>query len=198
MPFSLVDIDSIFYAVYRVLLWIGALFDMSTSKSNLPDVNSEGFVNSFIYIEAVLVIIGALGIAAIVYFMIEKKKIEQNLSNTFAEKYRSKKVGPQKNVIWDSIQKHLATDSNTEWKLAVIEADKILDEATVKRGFVGDTLGERLKNADESVLSNLEDAWEAHKIRNRIAHEPGYHLTRRDAQRAISMFERVFKELNVI
>ena len=52
---------------------------------------------------------------------------------------------------------------------AILDADKLLHFAFTKRGVHGST-GAQLK-AGERYLSNLQNTWNAHKLRNRIAHE---------------------------
>ena len=53
----------------------------------------------------------------------------------------------------------------------VLEAEKVLDGALRELG-VGGSFGEKLKTAG-SRFKNIESLWQAHKLRNRIAHEPG-------------------------
>ncbi len=192
-----VDVESIFYAFYRILLKMGSVFD-SSADATTPDISSAGFQNFYFYTEVFLFFVGVAALVLLIHYYLAKQELLRAQETVYQEGYASKKLAPERNVLWDSIREHLATESPTGWKLAVIEADKLLDDLTVKQGFFGGTLGERLKNADESLFRTLQDAWEAHKIRNRIAHETGYYLSRREAQRAIGMYENVFREFKVI
>lgn len=92
-----------------------------------------------------------------------------------------------------------ATSSNpNDWKLAIIEADIILDELLKEQGYAGASLGERLKGISAQQLKTLNDAWEAHKIRNRIAHDGSdFILTKRIAQETVVRYQRVFTELGI-
>ena len=100
---------------------------------------------------------------------------------------------------WRMVLKHASSKNPSDWKLAIIEADTILDALVERAGFPGDTLGERLKNADKGMFQTLDYAWEAHKIRNRIAHEgSNFVLSERDAEKTISQYEEVFKEFQYI
>jgi hypothetical protein len=93
---------------------------------------------------------------------------------------------------------HVASDRPNDWKLAIIEADIILDELLKQRGYAGNSLGERLKSIAPSQLVSLQDAWEAHKVRNRIAHEGAdFVLTHRVAEETIVRYRRVFAEFGV-
>ena len=81
--------------------------------------------------------------------------------------------------------------------LAVIDADKLLDEALKKRGFSGKTMGERLVAAQRSMKDN-DAVWYAHKLRNRLVHEPDVKLKRNEAQNALAGFKKGLHDLGAL
>jgi len=99
---------------------------------------------------------------------------------------------------WVDILGHTESSHSHDWSMAVIECDKILDELLKEAGFEGENIGERLRSKKAENLKSLQDAWEGHKIRNRIAHEPGYVLEKRDARKAVAHYEIVFREFGFI
>jgi hypothetical protein len=104
-----------------------------------------------------------------------------------------------KNLRWEKLVVRLNTDSEAEWKLAIIEADAMLDDLV--RGVyphAGDNLGERLKNIEPSDFTTLQDAWDAHKTRNNIAHDSNARLSEREAKAAMEAYRRVFEEFHFI
>ena len=104
---------------------------------------------------------------------------------------------PKNNRIEDMLV-HSASDSPNDWKLAIIEADIILDEILKEAGYMGASLGERLKSISPNQLQSLDDAWQAHKVRNQIAHAGSdFILTRKLAEDTIKQYRRVFYELGV-
>ena len=64
--------------------------------------------------------------------------------------------------------------------------------------YDGENLGERLKKIESSDLDSLNDIWEAHKVRNRIAHEADYRMSPEDSAAAIGRFEKALRELEYI
>jgi len=93
---------------------------------------------------------------------------------------------------------HIASDNPNDWKLAIIEADILLDQTLKAKGFVGISLGERLRSISPAQLQSLDDAWQAHKVRNQIAHAGAdFVLTRRLAEETIKQYRRVFAELGI-
>ena len=99
---------------------------------------------------------------------------------------------------WDEIQRHLNSTKEAEWKFAVIEADSLVDHVLKSSGYPGDTMGDRLKNIDKSQIVTLDGLWEAHKIRNRLAHEQSYFLRYGEAKRAVQLYEKTLKELQAL
>jgi hypothetical protein len=90
------------------------------------------------------------------------------------------------------------SDNPNDWKLAIIEADIILDQTLKGRGYAGTSLGERLRSITPSQLSSIDDAWDAHRVRNKIAHEGSdFVITRRIVDETIARYMRVFREFGV-
>lgn len=111
------------------------------------------------------------------------------------ERFRS---GPKNDRMKD-IETHIASDHPNDWKLAIIEADIMLDETLKKAGYAGASLGERLKSISPTQLNSLDAAWQAHKVRNQVAHGgTDFVLTRRMADETIKQYRQVFSELGVL
>lgn len=103
------------------------------------------------------------------------------------------------NPRWEYIEKLFASENANDWRVAIIEADTMLDELTVAMNIPGDNLGERLKNVNVNQFPTLNSAWEAHKVRNRIAHDGiNYSLSEREAQVTKRHFEFVFRDAKII
>lgn len=123
---------------------------------------------------------------------------EQNLRD--AEKIWAARheTGGTHNVRWNSIQQKVSENNPESWKIAIIEADIMLDEVLTDAGYVGQSLGEKLKSANPESFTTIQDAWDAHKVRNEIAHVGGdFVLTQKTARETLVRFERVFREFGV-
>lgn len=99
---------------------------------------------------------------------------------------------------WLEVQKKIASSNPSDWNLAVIQADSIFDSVLKDMNLAGETMGDRLKNLDLSKLASLNDVWEAHKLRNRIAHETERVLTHEETLRAVGLFEKGLRELQYL
>jgi hypothetical protein len=82
-------------------------------------------------------------------------------------------------------------------KLAVIEADKLLDGVLKSMLIPGETLGERLKTAQYSY-PDIKKVWPAHKLRNQLVHDATFELTQSQARRALADFKAALQTLRVL
>ncbi len=79
------------------------------------------------------------------------------------------------------------------WQVAIIQADKLLDQALKERGFAGETMGDRLKSAHAG-----DKIWAAHKVRNRIAHETDVRLNAIVVSQALRGFKQGLKNVGAL
>jgi len=112
---------------------------------------------------------------------------------------RQRERGAIKNERWRKVLDHLFSQSQNDWKLAIIEADSMLFDLLNQLKFKGDTLGEKLKSTDRDTFHSLTSAWEAHNVRNKIAHEGvSFELSLHEAKRIVAMYEQIFEEFGYI
>lgn len=115
------------------------------------------------------------------------------------EKRLHEKVGGSKNERWSKTLDYLFSQHASDWKLAIIEADSMLDDLLSDLGFRGESLGDKLKSANQENFPNLTIAWEIHTIRNRIAHEGlAFGFSQHEAKRVIALYEQIFHEYGYI
>jgi hypothetical protein len=103
------------------------------------------------------------------------------------------------NEKWEKVIVHINSQNPNDWKLAILECDIMLSDILEKMGYMQPSIGEKLKSIEPSDFLNIESAWEAHKIRNQIAHEGSdFILNEREAKRVIGLYELVFREFEYI
>lgn len=157
------------------------------------------FYDSFLVVIKPISILVSIGLfAAAIYFIIatnwyvtRRNRIRDTMLKKGFPRRRATKV-------WKGIEQHLVQGDEKDWRIAIIEADKVLDEVLKTLGFPGTDLGDRLKRSNATQLPSIDQVWEAHKLRNRIAHEVDFKLTRELAGRAIAIYEQAFRELGAL
>ena len=134
-----------------------------------------------VFMLAAIIIVGALLFAVIGINKKGRKYLD-------VDHYRRK---------WLAIEQQLKRDEVASYSLAVLNADKLLDQALKERGLKGETMGDRLKSAKD-VFTNRNDVWAAHKLRNKIAHDSDVRVTYDSARHAIGDFKRALKDVGAI
>ena len=135
---------------------------------------------SIIILFAIVIVLGAV-MFAIITFSKRGGKLD-------VEKYR---------VNWLAIEQSIVKGEEGTYHLAILNADKLVDQALKERGYGGKTMGDRIK-ATRGQLSNRNDLWTAHKLRNRIAHESGVRVSYDQTRRSLHGFKRTLKDLGAI
>jgi hypothetical protein len=96
---------------------------------------------------------------------------------------------------WQSAQGLCAKEDT--WPLAVINADKLLDEALKKLKYRGKTMGERMVAAQHEISDN-DSMWFGHKLRNKLVHEDMKKLKKKDVMTALIGFREALKDLGAL
>ena len=137
----------------------------------------------------------------IFYFTIHERLADakKTIADKIDAQYLKPTIHKQKNTRWTRIQLLMQSSNPSDWKLAIIECDIMLDELLFTLGYYGNTIADKLKLIHKSDFPALQNAWDAHMIRNRIAHEgSGFELNQRDALQTFYLYEHVFKDAHYI
>ncbi len=116
---------------------------------------------------------------------------------SFASKSGTKLQVRKYQSSWLAIENSVSRDNAASWQLAILNADKLLDQALRDRRYRGKTMGERMKAANK-VWRHVDHVWGAHKIRNRLAHETDMTVNYDTTLRTLSAFKQALKDLGAI
>ena len=126
---------------------------------------------------------GLLAVAAVIVLAVFLRKRPRKCDSG---KYKAK---------WDALQSMLP-DSKM-WPLAIIDADKLLEEALKTRKYKGKTMGERLVSAQHDITNN-DKVWFAHKLRNRLVHDQEVKLHKSDVKEALLGIRAALKDIGAM
>lgn len=170
------------YFFYKIYLFLSALWQFITRPEVLAVLK---------FFAQLLIVVA---FALIFYWIIRLDEIKRARYAGLQKVVRPDDTIDTRDPRLKEISRHLISDSPSDWKLAIIEADVLLDELVARIIPEGNNLGERLKMINRSSYPWLDDAWEAHIVRNRIAHEGSqFTLSRTEARRIVGLYEKVFE-----
>jgi len=126
----------------------------------------------------------------------EKREIDHEINEALN---KDKEKARNENQKWNYILTLIESPNESDWRMSVMEADNLLEESLKEKGISGSTVSELLEGAKSSGYASIQNAWDAHLIRNKIAHEGSeYPLSQIEGRRVIKMFQNFFEELKII
>ena len=133
-----------------------------------------------------------------VKYQAELAKIQESLKIPISEK----SLETEERVLtlkWQEVLRYANSEAENDWVRAIISSDVILGDLLDGMSLPGDTIGEKLKAVEKGDFQTLDNAWEAHKIRNAIAHSGlDFQINQREVKRIIGLYEIVFQEFKII
>ncbi|NQV88333.1 MAG: hypothetical protein HQ402_02160 [Parcubacteria group bacterium] len=166
--------------------------------------STENSATSFLWAALPYLIIFSFGLSAlfligIIYSLWRLTKIVKERNKTLNAPQATAQQEEVVNQKWIRVSDHINSENPNDWRLAILESDIILEELLDKMGYRGESIGDKLKTIEKSDFTTIDNAWEAHKIRNSIAHEGGdFLITQREARRVIELYASVFREFYFI
>ncbi|OGZ96757.1 MAG: hypothetical protein A2679_02210 [Candidatus Sungbacteria bacterium RIFCSPHIGHO2_01_FULL_54_26] len=99
---------------------------------------------------------------------------------------------------WQEVRKLLQSDNTSDWNMAILRADTLLDDVLQYLGHEGVTVKERIDKIDPTMVPSLDRLLSAHRLRNIIAHDPSILHTKETLEYALRAYETAFREMGMM
>ena len=101
---------------------------------------------------------------------------------------------------WQDIEVLMNQGKPSAYKVAVMEADKLVDYVLKARVGSDGNMSDRLKKSQKffSNYADYQNLWSAHKTRNMIAHEAAHELLSPEVKKAIFYYEKALRDLKAL
>jgi large-conductance mechanosensitive channel len=161
----------------------------------------DRFFQDWAILVAVAVIISLLCTAAIIYCVIRIQQVrehERAKAKAAAHPVAANDVSKAQ-LRWNHIVERARSDDEKSWRLAILEADIMLNDLLDVLGYRGDTMADKMKQVGRAKFQTIDLAWDAHRVRNVIAHQGSMQsLTAHETRRVISLYHQVFREFKFV
>lgn len=137
-------------------------------------------------------IYGVIGVIVLIIVVVLVWKLKRLLTRPETQGLTREEIAKRWQVI-----RQTSSQGMMGTKVALMEADMLLDSALKSLAMPGLTLGERLKVACYKYPA-LRNVWWAHKLRNQLVHEASFQIGERQAKQALDEFEKALKLLNLL
>lgn len=161
----------------------------------------QGFVLDWGIFSAISLFISLLLATFLIYCFVrlfQVREFEQKRFEAIGETVTAHDI-PKTQLRWNRVVLEANSDNEQQWRLAILEADIMLNELLDTLGYRGETLADKMRSVDRADFNTIDLAWEAHRARNRIAHEGSdMQLDAREARRIVELYQRVFREFQFV
>ena len=162
-------------------------------------IESEIFNTLFLIVKIISASIGFAFLGFVIFMLFRTEWARFKYVLDVAEFFTFRPYGVRRiSKQWAKIEKRLDSGDESEYKLAVIEADDIFGEILKRLGISGKTLSERLLNITPTIIPNLDDVISAHQTRDSIVHDPNFKLSLNEAQKILEVFGIAFRGLDLL
>ncbi len=160
------------------------------NPSSMPDI----FFTIYTILKIVFML-ASVSLITLIIFLLMKSDwlythyIEDITEAMKMESYDMSQISKQ----WKKIKKRIEKATESERKLAILEADKLLDSTLSRLSYEGKTSGEKIKQCSDLE----EEIWEAHQLRSDIVHDPSVKISEEAVRKALAIYERALEKLRV-
>lgn len=134
----------------------------------------------------------------VIHFMINSSWLKYKFLEDVSEFFSWKSYGQMEmSKQWSKIIKRADSGAESDYKLAIIDADDFLNEILDNRGYEGENFEEIITKAGRLITPILNDVLKAHEIRNSIVYNPDYKLTQDEAKKVLSTYESAINSIGI-
>ena len=169
-------------------------------ESSAPGVYDELF-RAWSSLVGISIALSLILSAILIYCLVRILQIRRGEYRRFEAYAESVVAGdvPKVHLRWNRVRDQANSDNVQNWRLAVLEADIMLKELLESQGYRGETMADKMRSVDRAHFNTIDFAWEAHRFRNKIAHESSMHsISAIDVKHAIALYEKVFREFKFV
>jgi len=159
-----------------------------------PEVQTELFP-----VKIAFLVVGGGFIAIIIFILLRSQYLKwlflEDLVGFFTYRpYGAKRI----TRTWRKTLRKLEIGTESDYKLAVIEADDMLESSLKRMGHAGQNLEECLSKLTPATLPNIDQIYEAHQTRNNIVRNPDFRLSLNEARKLLEVYEQAFRDLQIL
>ncbi len=164
---------------------------LSLSSINVPPLLILG-------LKFVFFVLGVVLLAMIAFIVLRTNWLRYRYLEDIVGFFSYRPMGMGKLIKqWNKIIERLESGSEDEYKVAILEAEEMLDNILKRLNYPGDTLKERLDKLSPVTISDKRGVEVACETRNKIVYDPNYRLSLDEAKETLDYFGQALKDLQV-
>ncbi len=169
----------------------------------------ENNISLYEFIKTIFMIVDVLLLVFLIFLLVKGWKYRPNF-NIGEEEEKTYTLGTAiLSERWESIISRSKINSPESIRLAILDADNLVDDLLDRMGIGGGdsfaskeskgaSMADKLENLSTDDFSTLNRLWAAHRGRNKVVHEPGFVISHEEAQKTLDDYTSFLKEVGAI
>ena len=175
-----------------------AFYNLFGIKDFIYFISSSQIQDALFPIKMVFIFFTVFFLVFVIYFMLNSSWLQYKFLEDMTEFFTWQAYGQrQLTKQWDRIKKRTESGAESDYKLAIIDADDFLEEVMDNRGYDGKDFDESIKKAGKLIVPILEDVIAAHEVRNLIVYNPDYKISADQAKKILETYQSAINEIGV-
>lgn len=175
-----------------------AIYNLLGIRDFIYFISSSQIQDMLFPVKLVFIFYSIFFLVTVIYLMLNSSWLQYKFLEDITEFFSWQAFGQREmQKQWDRIKKRTETGAESDYKLAVIDADDFLAEVLDNRGYDGDNFEEIINKAGRLIEPILNEVLVAHEIRNSIVYNPDYKLSIEQAKKVLNTYESAAKEIGM-
>jgi len=175
-----------------------ALYNFLGVKEFIYYISSPQLQDMLFPVKMIFVTFAMFFFAGVVYFMINSSWLQYKFLEDVTEFFSWQSYGSREtSKRWNKIKKRVESGLDSEFKLAIIEADDFLIETLEERGYEGKDFNETVEKAGKLVSSIMGEIMAAHEARNSVVYDPDFKLDAERAKKVLNIYEQAINSIGL-
>ena len=175
-----------------------SIYNFFGLKDFIYFISSSQLQDMLFPVKLIFVFFAMFFLAAVIYLMFNSSWLQYKFLEDVTEFFSWQAFGQREmQSQWAKIRKRTESGAESDYKLAIIDADDFLAEVLDNGGYDGDDFENSINKAGRLIAPILNDVLKAHEVRNYIVHNPDYKLSVDLAKKILDTYESASKEIGM-
>jgi hypothetical protein len=174
------------------------IYNLLGIKDFIYFISSSQIQDTLLPVRLVFVFFSVFFLVFVIYFMLNSSWLQYKFLEDVTEFFSWQAYGQRElSKQWDKIKKRIESGAESDYKLAIIDADDFLVEVLDNRGYDGKDFEEIIGKAGRLIAPILKEVLNAHETRNLIVYNPDYKLSVADAKKVLDTYESAVMDIGM-
>ena len=174
------------------------LYNLFGVKDFIYFISSSQIQDTLFPVKMVFLFFSLFFLVFVIYFMVNSSWLQYKFLEDVTEFFSWQAYGQREmSKQWNRIKKRTESGAESDYKLAIIDADDFLAEVLDNRGYDGKTFEESIKRAGRAVAPIINDLISAHEMRNSIVYNPNYKISVDQAKKILDIYQSAINNIGL-